>query len=68
MIRLARRLTDPAVARLNETFGLNMLRKGRFFQGANAARGTQGEPEAGGVAALDFFTPHRRNFGKESGC
>ena len=61
VIRLARKLTHGAVQRLNDTFG-DVLRKGRFFQGA-ALRQEKNEPEWAHLPRL-IFTPHRRNFGR----
>ncbi len=61
IIRLAHRLTRPAIEKLNDTFG-NILRKGRFFQGA-ALRQERNEPELAQLPRL-IFTPHRRNFGR----
>ncbi len=61
IIRLAHRLTRPAVERLNDTFG-DMLRKGRFFQGS-VLRQERNEPELAQLPRL-IFTPYRRNFGR----
>ena len=61
VIRLTRRLTPAAIARLNDTFG-DMLRKGRYYQGA-ALRAERNEPEMADLPRL-IFTPHRRNFGR----
>ena len=61
VIRLATRLTVPALTKLNDTFG-DMLRKGKFFQGA-ALRAERNEPEMAHLPRL-IFTPHRRNFGR----
>ncbi len=61
IIRLSRRLTRPAIDGLNDRFG-DILRKGRFFQGA-ALRQERNEPELAHLPRL-IFTPHRRNFGR----
>ncbi len=61
IIRLAHRLTRPAIEKLNDTFG-DMLRKGRYFQGT-ALRQERNEPELAQLPRL-IFTPHRRNFGR----
>ena len=61
VIRMAHRLTAPALARLNDTFS-DILRKGRFFQGA-ALRAERNEPEMAHLPRL-IFSPHRRNFGR----
>ena len=61
VIRLAHRLSAPALEKLNETFG-DLLRSGRFVQGA-ALRQERNEPEMARFPRL-IFTPDRRNFGR----
>ena len=61
VIRLTKKLTGSAIQKLNDAFG-DMLRKGRFFQGA-ALRQERNEPELAALPRL-IFTPHRRNFGR----
>ena len=61
VIRLARRLTPGALAKLNDEFS-DLLRSGRFEQGA-ALRQERNEPEMAHLPRL-IFTPHRRDFGR----
>ena len=61
IVRLARRLTEPALARLHEEF-TDLLRTGRFVQGV-ALRQEKNEPEIAHLPRL-IFTPHRHDFGR----
>jgi uncharacterized protein (TIGR00730 family) len=61
IVRLARRLTEAALARLQEAFS-DLLRTGRFVQGV-ALRQEKNEPEISHLPRL-IFTPRRNDFGR----
>jgi uncharacterized protein (TIGR00730 family) len=61
VLRMARRLTDQAVAELNEKFG-DMVRAGKIVQGAALSQ-EKNEPEIAGLPRL-ILKPHRRDFGR----
>ena len=60
-VRLARKLSGRAVAKLNQDFA-DVLRTGEFVQGT-ALRQEKNEPEIWELPRL-IFTPHRRSFGR----
>ena len=61
VVRLSKKLSDRAIAELNEKFS-DILRAGQITQGA-ALRQEKNEPEIWELPRL-IFTPHRRSFGR----
>ncbi len=61
LLRLCRRLSDEAVAELNEKFA-DIVRKGRIVQ-SSALPDERNEPEIWKLPRL-ILTPHRRDFGR----
>jgi uncharacterized protein (TIGR00730 family) len=61
VIRICRRLSNEAVATLNQNFG-DLIREGGIVQGS-ALRPEKNEPEIWSLPRL-ILTPHRDNFGR----
>ncbi|MGI8481979.1 MAG: TIGR00730 family Rossman fold protein [Chthoniobacterales bacterium] len=61
VIRLSQKLSDAAIANLNQNFS-DVVRTGRFMQGS-ALREEKNEPEIWDLPRL-VLTPHRRSFGR----
>ena len=61
VIRIGRKLSDSALAELNEKFS-DVVRTGEIIQGG-ALRQEKNEPEIWDLPRL-ILTPHRRSFGR----
>jgi uncharacterized protein (TIGR00730 family) len=61
VVRLARKLSGPAIVKLNHDFA-DVVRVGEFVQGS-ALRQEKNEPDIWELPRL-IFTPHRRSFGR----
>ena len=61
VVRIARRLSEAALADLNKAFA-DIVRSGQIVQGT-ALRQEKNEPEIWGLPRL-ILTPHRRSFGR----
>ena len=61
VIRISRRLSDKAIADLNEDFA-DVVRQGQIVQGS-ALRPEKNEPEIWDLPRL-ILTPHRQSFGR----